>query len=165
MIRLKAITDKEIRLISAEYWILLPIDFVRDMYWKIRYAFNFPSQFDYFCQYIENTLRDRLKGDPDLQKYIIMGERLYSKNHKRITRSNLLKVFSEDCSLVTTVTMDLISEYYHNKPQKNESILYFKESDLENIFNNHGLSMNLILLTTYFLKDKLGLQTQEQEVI
>lgn len=162
MIKLEVITDKEIRLIRAEYWILLPKDFINDTYWKIRSDSDFSSQFDYFYQYIEDTLRDKLRGGTKLQKYIIMGENLYFKNHKRTTRNNLLKVFSGTNSMVT---IDSLPEYYYNTQKDKTTLcyLYFKESDLENLFDNHGLSMNIILFIAYFLKDKLGLQTQMQE--
>lgn len=159
VIKLEVITDKEIRLIKAEYWILLPKNFINDIYWKSQDNLDFSGS----CQCIEDALRNKLRGGTKLQKYIIMGENLYFKNYKRTTRNNLLKVFSGTNSMVT---MDLLPEYYYNKTPINEttlSYLYFKESDLENMFDNCGLSMNLILFIVYFLKDKLGLQTQMQE--
>lgn len=161
MIKLRIYNDNKSRILIVEQWISLPIDFVRRIYWKIQGDSEFPNDFQYIYQYVENILRDEIKRGDELEDYIIEGETaikgIYDWTFKRVSKRKLLNYFGCDTMITSFLPQDYEDMIKKTKP---EYCLSFDVIDIQRMYELHGLWMEIILFITYTLKDKLRLQTK-----
>lgn len=153
----------KIRRILAEQWLLLPVDFVSEIYWEIHRDQNLISNFSDLCQYIESNLNSRISREEcELDYNIIEGETCitdfsFEWTFKRVSKRKILDYFGYD-SLVT----NSLPQNYENmfKKFRLEYCLSLNIIDIQKMYERSGLWMEIILLITYTIKDNMRLSTK-----